>query len=214
MQVASRFLLVWGIAQFFPETVARSTAYTTMLLAWSTTEVIRYSYFAVNLKDGKVPAWLTWLRYNTFFVLYPLGISSECWLVWLATEPARKMDWRVEWALWAVLAVYVPGECEMDSNLRQSVWMLMVFRVVYSVHAYDGAEAEGHAWRELSEEAVKIVTVYLKTNQAHLQRFLCVHKCMIPISSAVQLANHFSEQIELDFTVITPAQLAPYQSRY
>lgn len=116
IQVASRFVLVWGIAQHFPDTVASSTAYTTMLLAWSTTEVIRYSYFAVNLKDGKVPAWLLWLRYNTFFVLYPLGIGSECWLIFLSTEPARKMDWRVEWALWAVLAVYVPGESVSDQN--------------------------------------------------------------------------------------------------
>ncbi|CAC9888407.1 unnamed protein product [Aureobasidium pullulans] len=48
-----------------------------MLIAWSITEVIRYSYFAINLSTGSVPnAWL-WLRYNTFFILYPLGISSS-----------------------------------------------------------------------------------------------------------------------------------------
>ncbi|KAK3680109.1 hypothetical protein LTR78_000486 [Recurvomyces mirabilis] len=76
MQVASRFLLVWLIAFNFPSTVSASPAYTTMLLAWSITEVIRYSYFAVNLAYGGVPAFMTWLRYNTFFVLYPMGISS------------------------------------------------------------------------------------------------------------------------------------------
>lgn len=110
MQVASRFLLVWGIAFFFPATTSVSPAFTSMLLAWSTTEVIRYGYFAYSLHYGRVPSWLTWLRYNTFFVLYPMGISSECWLVYSATEPARK-QWgqEYEWALWAVLAVYVPG---------------------------------------------------------------------------------------------------------
>ncbi|KAK0888544.1 hypothetical protein LTR57_025517 [Friedmanniomyces endolithicus] len=76
MQVASRFLLVWLIAYFFPTTVAQSPAYTSMLLAWSVTEVVRYSYFAVNLAYGGVPFWLTWVRYNAFFVLYPLGIGS------------------------------------------------------------------------------------------------------------------------------------------
>ena len=110
MQVASRFLLVWGIVNQFPDVTGLNLAYSTMLIAWSTTEVIRYSYFAVNLTNGKVPAFLIWLRYNTFFVLYPLGICSECWLVWLATYPASKRMPGSEWALYAILAIYVPGE--------------------------------------------------------------------------------------------------------
>lgn len=109
MQVASRYLLVWGIVNIFPQTASHSLAYTTMLIAWSTTEIIRYSYFALNLAYGKVPGLLTWLRYNTFFVLYPLGISSECWLVWLSTEPARRWTQAFEWGLWAVLVIYIPG---------------------------------------------------------------------------------------------------------
>ena len=110
MQVASRFLLVWGVAYFFPQTVAPSPFYSSMLVAWSVTEVIRYSYFAVNLAYGRVPAWLTWLRYNTFLVLYPMGISSECWLVWKAMGPAKAWNPLLEWALVAVLLIYIPGE--------------------------------------------------------------------------------------------------------
>ncbi|KAK0773576.1 hypothetical protein LTS02_010951 [Friedmanniomyces endolithicus] len=110
MQVASRFLLVWLIAYFFPTTVAQSPAYTSMLLAWSVTEVVRYSYFAVNLAYGGVPFWLTWVRYNAFFVLYPLGIGSECWLVWSSQVPGVRR-WGVWWErfCWAVLFVYIPG---------------------------------------------------------------------------------------------------------
>jgi len=109
MQVASRFLLVWGIVHPFPALASYSVAYSSMLLAWSTTEVIRYSYFATNLGYGRVPGWLLWLRYNTFFVLYPLGISSECWLVWLAIRPARRYNAALEWGLKLVLFVYIPG---------------------------------------------------------------------------------------------------------
>ena len=111
MQVASRFLLVWGIVYFFPAVAVLNPTYTTMLVAWSTTEVIRYSYFAVNISFGKVPGWLTWLRYNTFFVLYPMGICSECWLVWSSMSAARaKFGEPAVWGLWGVLGLYVPGK--------------------------------------------------------------------------------------------------------
>ncbi|KND94927.1 putative very-long-chain (3R)-3-hydroxyacyl-CoA dehydratase [Tolypocladium ophioglossoides CBS 100239] len=86
MQVSSRFLLVWAIIDSFP-LLALSPFYSSMLVAWSVTEVIRYSYFALTL-SGRQPDALTWLRYNTFFVLYPLGIFSECSLIYMATVPA------------------------------------------------------------------------------------------------------------------------------
>ncbi|KAF2861208.1 protein tyrosine phosphatase [Piedraia hortae CBS 480.64] len=109
MQVASRLLLVWGICHNFPQVPASSLAYTTMLVAWSLTEVVRYSYFAINLSSGNVPAFLTWARYNAFFALYPLGISSECWLVGKSIGPAAALNPVNRWLLWAVLAIYIPG---------------------------------------------------------------------------------------------------------
>lgn len=111
MQVSSRFLLVHLIASpyAFPSTSRPSPAYSTMLLAWSVTEVIRYSYFVFNLSGVGVPRLWTWLRYNTFLVLYPLGVASECWLVWKASEPAGKIDEMYKFALWAILGIYVPG---------------------------------------------------------------------------------------------------------
>lgn len=79
-----------------------------MVVAWSVTEVIRYSYFAFNLAASP-PDVLAWLRYNTFFVLYPMGISSECWLINRAREPAAQQNEYLEYVMWAILAVYVPG---------------------------------------------------------------------------------------------------------
>lgn len=111
MQVASRILLIWGIVYPFPNTVAFSPVYSSMLIAWSVTEVIRYSYFAINLSTGSVPAIWMWLRYNTFFILYPLGISSECWLVWLAATGPAKQYTGVREALFAILLIYIPGMC-------------------------------------------------------------------------------------------------------
>ncbi|KAH6888609.1 tyrosine phosphatase-like protein [Thelonectria olida] len=107
MQVASRLLLVWPIVDVFPG-LALSSWYSSMLIAWSLTEVIRYTFFALSL-SGFQPKPLTLLRYSTFYILYPIGISSECNLIWKAIEPAGDVHPYFPYALYAVLAVYVPG---------------------------------------------------------------------------------------------------------
>lgn len=128
MQVASRLLVVWGVVGLFPEIVVKSRilgirkqnsagesggpyAYAGILLAWGITECIRYGFFVgkEGLGSGSIPKWLTWLRYNTFFVLYPLGISSECWLIYCALKPAAEFMPAYNMFLKAVLLIYVPG---------------------------------------------------------------------------------------------------------
>ncbi|KAE9972166.1 hypothetical protein BLS_004168 [Venturia inaequalis] len=116
MQVASRFLLVWAICDQFPSVPASSIAYSTMLVAWSTTEVIRYSYF-VCLLTGSVPGFMQFLRYNTFFILYPLGISSEMWLVYKSAGPAAERDERLPYVLYGILCLYVPGAYILYSHM-------------------------------------------------------------------------------------------------
>lgn len=107
MQVASRLLLVWVVVDPFPF-VARSPGYSSMLIAWSVTEVIRYSYFVFNL-SGYNPKIIMWLRYNTFYVLYPLGISSECWLLSKAIAPAGTLHQNFAWFLQITRLIYIPG---------------------------------------------------------------------------------------------------------
>ncbi|OAR01443.1 hypothetical protein LLEC1_06532 [Akanthomyces lecanii] len=104
MQVMSRLLLVWGITYPFPF-VTQAPFYASMLVAWSVTEVIRYSYFATSLA-GFQPSLLTFLRYNTFFVLYPLGIFSECSLIFITSKFLQGAE---QYILYAILAIYVPG---------------------------------------------------------------------------------------------------------
>ena len=106
MQVSSRLLLVWAVINRYPSSTASSPFYSSMLLAWSVTEVIRYSYFVWNLQGNGVPRVVTWLRYNTFYVLYPIGISSECVLIWKASRVAEVP---LKWVFWGALGIYVPG---------------------------------------------------------------------------------------------------------
>ena len=49
-------------------------------------------------------------RYNTFFVLYPIGISSECWLMYKAIDPAESWNKAYGYVIKAILFIYIPGE--------------------------------------------------------------------------------------------------------
>ncbi|KAF9784474.1 PTPLA-domain-containing protein [Thelephora terrestris] len=81
MQVYSRLFLVWGVTQKYGQS-SQNALYSTMILAWSTTEVIRYAFYALSLARGVVPGVLVYLRYTTFYILYPLGASSEALLIY------------------------------------------------------------------------------------------------------------------------------------
>jgi len=85
IQVFSRLFLVWGIAEQF-DTVRTNPLYTSMVFAWSATEVVRYAFYACNLL-GYEPYVLLYLRYTMFYVLYPLGAFSEAFLIY-ATLPS------------------------------------------------------------------------------------------------------------------------------
>lgn len=79
-----------------------------MVLAWSITEVIRYAYFVVTIAGFDAPE-LTWLRYSTFYVLYPPGILSEAYLSYKAAiGPAASLHEYYPYFIWAVLIIYVP----------------------------------------------------------------------------------------------------------
>lgn len=118
MQVASRLLLVWGVMYPFGGMIVGNVsegtkvgdyAFLGCLAAWGVTECIRYGFFAIQVSGLKVPAWWIWLRYNTFYVLYPLGISSECTLVYQALGPAGETNPLYWWFFVVVLGIYVPG---------------------------------------------------------------------------------------------------------
>ncbi|KAL5711016.1 very-long-chain (3R)-3-hydroxyacyl-CoA dehydratase [Ranunculus cassubicifolius] len=53
-------------------------------LAWSISEIIRYSQYALNCA-GICPYWVTYLRYTAFIVLYPIGVAlGEMWVMYSA----------------------------------------------------------------------------------------------------------------------------------
>lgn len=113
MQVASRLFLMWAVCYPFPHLNA-SIFYSSMLGAWSVTEVIRYTSYALKQFEA-VPGWLHWLRYSAFLVLYPIGISSEVAMTLQALfGPAADLAPWYPYALGAVMVSYIPGECSVQ----------------------------------------------------------------------------------------------------
>ncbi|XP_054824382.1 very-long-chain (3R)-3-hydroxyacyl-CoA dehydratase PASTICCINO 2A [Prosopis cineraria] len=124
-QIGSRLYLVWGILYSFPET-RNHILVTSLLISWSLTEIIRYSFFGLKEAFGFAPSWLLWLRYSTFLLLYPTGISSEVGLIYIALPFIKNSDkycvrmpnkWNFSfdyfYAAIVALGIYVPGSPHM-----------------------------------------------------------------------------------------------------
>ncbi|XP_027079154.1 very-long-chain (3R)-3-hydroxyacyl-CoA dehydratase PASTICCINO 2 [Coffea eugenioides] len=124
-QIGSRLYVAWGILWSFPE-VRTHVLVSSLVISWSITEIIRYSFFGTKEAFGSAPSWLLWLRYSTFLLLYPTGITSEVGLIYNALpfikESAKysvlmpnkwNFSFDYYYAAFVVLGVYVPGSPHM-----------------------------------------------------------------------------------------------------
>ncbi|EOA19759.1 hypothetical protein CARUB_v10003916mg [Capsella rubella] len=107
LEIGSRLFLTWGILYSFPE-------------------IIRYSFFGFKEALGFAPSWHLWLRYSSFLLLYPTGITSEVGLIYLALPHIKTSEmysvrmpntlnfsFDYFYAAIVVLAIYVPGSPHM-----------------------------------------------------------------------------------------------------
>ncbi|CAG8438683.1 8718_t:CDS:2 [Ambispora leptoticha] len=108
IQVTSRLFLVWGVVDLFPE-VRTHLAFTTMTIAWSVTESIRYAYYGFSLLNIQ-PALILWARYTFFFILYPLGAGSEAILVYQSLAYSKGYNHTYYLVEIFALLTYPPGE--------------------------------------------------------------------------------------------------------
>ncbi|KAF1830882.1 PTPLA-domain-containing protein [Decorospora gaudefroyi] len=118
IQTLTRTIQVWMVWYFFPDTTSTSVTYVALVLAWSVADCIRYSYLLLNMY-GVAPAWLTWLRYTMFFVLYPVGIGSEWWLLYCVVEPGRRVRGWIPLVFYVCLMLYFPGAYRMYTYMMK-----------------------------------------------------------------------------------------------
>lgn len=68
-----------------------------MAFAWSLTETVRYPFYAFSLLGLEPPYPLLWMRYSTFYILYPLGAGSEAALIYSTLPHSSPFP---SWASW------------------------------------------------------------------------------------------------------------------
>ncbi|CAB89395.1 putative protein phosphatase [Arabidopsis thaliana] len=91
-------------------------------LVYHRAQIIRYSFFGFKEALGFAPSWHLWLRYSSFLLLYPTGITSEVGLIYLALPHIKTSEmysvrmpnilnfsFDFFYATILVLAIYVPG---------------------------------------------------------------------------------------------------------
>ncbi|CAK9293904.1 unnamed protein product [Gordionus sp. m RMFG-2023] len=96
LQLFGRLFIVW-VTFYEPYQVTSDLGSFFIILAWSITENIRYSYYAWTIYNSNtLPYLMIWLRYNAFIVLYPIGVLGEV----LTTVSA--WDYLSAWSLYPI----------------------------------------------------------------------------------------------------------------
>ena len=92
IQIIGRIIIV-VILQYFESAISKG--YLLIFFAWSIVEIVRYTYYIINLLQKEfvkfnIPYLLIWCRYSFFIVLYPIGVSGEMITVWNAKKDFSK----------------------------------------------------------------------------------------------------------------------------
>ncbi|OIT37406.1 PREDICTED: very-long-chain (3R)-3-hydroxyacyl-CoA dehydratase 2 [Nicotiana attenuata] len=91
MQWSGRTHFLLAIVRRIVEVQESPSVFMTFL-AWSLSEVIRYSHYALSC-IGSPPYFITYLRYTAFILLYPVGIGpGEMWLMYQALPFIKKRN--------------------------------------------------------------------------------------------------------------------------
>ncbi|KAL0422779.1 UNVERIFIED_CONTAM: Very-long-chain (3R)-3-hydroxyacyl-CoA dehydratase PASTICCINO 2 [Sesamum latifolium] len=125
-QVSSRLYVTWGILYSFPE-IRTHFLVGSLVISWSITEIIRYSFFGFKEAFGFAPYWLLWLRYSTFLLLYPSGITSEVGLIYYALPYMRESG---------KFSIRMPNKWNFAFDYYYNALLILGFYVPGSPHMY------------------------------------------------------------------------------
>ncbi|VDP10163.1 unnamed protein product [Soboliphyme baturini] len=108
------------------KTAQVSLGFALYAIAWSLTEVIRYSYYTLTLLNN-VPHWLQYLRYTLFIALYPIGVVGELLSI-AAALPAVKQR--------KIYCVDLPNSANLSFDFHLALIVFMFFYLPFFPKLY------------------------------------------------------------------------------
>jgi len=116
MQVSSRLWVIWGATHASTASQEHWSLYL-MVISWCIAEIPRYLFYVFNLAVGSVPFPIFFVRYSSFMVLYPAGITGEIFQCLNSLE-----HWSTALPVWGrmlkvILVLYAPGSPFMINNM-------------------------------------------------------------------------------------------------
>ncbi|XP_044750434.1 very-long-chain (3R)-3-hydroxyacyl-CoA dehydratase hpo-8 [Coccinella septempunctata] len=124
-QISSRVIVVCGVLMV-TESSRESLGLPLALFAWSVTEVIRYGNYTFTLL-GYVPYFIKWLRYTTFIILYPIGVTGELLCLYAAQWEIRKTGF---------LSVQMPNTLNFIFNYSHFLILVMTMYIPFFPQLY------------------------------------------------------------------------------
>lgn len=132
LQLLARLLITVGVSYAVPQSAGNfSPAYMVLSITWSVAEIVRYGFYFLKLikTERDIPYWVTWLRYTAFLVLYPAGLFSELYVVYLSLDSVQS---RLYYGFLLIALVgYIPGFLMLYTYMiSQRVKVLKKLRLV------------------------------------------------------------------------------------
>lgn len=125
-------MMIWGVNYMVPQANAH-WSFSLMMAAWSTSECIRYSFYIFKLASG-IPGVIAWIRYHSFYVLYPISVFSEIVLIYQALPFAKAIHPVYYYVLAAASFIYLSGKTKLYNMCKCGLFYL--YNVLYCVGSY------------------------------------------------------------------------------
>ena len=117
IQMGTRLLIVWFICYYLDNVqVTSHVAYTYMVLAWSLSVVIRFTFYNIGLM-GYSSKWMTWARYSFFLILYPIGAFGEVVLIYTGLDSIHSLSKWMYYGFIILLGIYPFGFAYMYGHM-------------------------------------------------------------------------------------------------
>ena len=119
LQVMSRIIVLYGALEVGTTKVTNASWATQMIIAWALSEILRYSYYFVNLltEKEKIPKIMTWARYSGFMLLYPMGISGEIACLYNALDHVKQNK---------IYTVEMPNTYNFSFSYYNFIWFALL----------------------------------------------------------------------------------------